>query len=612
MTALTAVLYDAADCARWERERPACADVFLPLTPAARAALLNAGRTPIAASPSDSPESHRRDAARRADLTDDLERRLERHGGFAAAAGQALIDFAADACGTASRLSTALTVGRRWIVPDGDGWLTTEDRDAAARPLLQRFFAPWNQCDLVLRFGRTPWLLRRRLHRRNLELLTRLSKSRPLAMNAFTRGFARLAEEMHAADPDLYLLSFNPLNAVPASLEYVETLIGYVRSQAPVRPRQVTLTVPPRRLPRTARAARRLLAQVGDPTAQLGIAAYLPTILAQVQWAESVVPIFEQYLRTARARAVLTWDHADRLNAALAEGARRANVASVAACHTSVSPWFDAAAEAAKSRRTRQLVGGALADLTLAQSPAADAAARQASPTVRRLAVQPFVWGSQTVDPQPRDASQPRIILHAGNYFEWGSYLPWAYETSHDFVASLQSLVAATARIPDVRLIVRMKSNFGRKGEFDREALTELISPGPHWEIREGGEFAADLARADLVVSAHSTTIEEALRARKPVLLWGCDQRYRHVAACPRPPDGRSRGAAYFPSSRDDLTSWIERILAAHVDRPLSDAELAEHVWNEHEAWTLPELARRLVDRAAADFTIGSSQRAAA
>lgn len=597
MSALTVVLYDAVDCARWERERPAIADAFLPLTPSATAALLNSGRQPLAPLACDAPEAHLRDAELRRDTAAELERGLRAAPGLTVSGGQALVDFAADACGTASRLRTALHEGRKWLVPYSGGWLTTNDRDEAAATLLRRFFAPWNECDLVRRFGRTPCALRWRLHRRNVELLKLVARSRPVAFNAFSRGFARLAEELHAADPDVYLLSFNPVDAEPAALDYVRTWREYVATNAPVRPRQITLPVPPRRMPRRARLARSILSRVTDPTARLGIAAYLPTILTQVQWVESVVPSFERYLRAGAARAVLAWDHADRLNAALAEGAKRAGIPSVAACHTSISPSFDEPTRVAKLQRTRRLGGGPLADLALVQSPAAEEAVREASPELPQRRVRPFVWGLQRVEPcGVRRPASERIVLHAGNYFEWGGYLPWAYETSNDFVASLRALCEATAKVANTRLIVRMKSNFGRKGEFDRAALTTLIRPGPHWEIREGGDFAEDLAQADLVVSAHSTTVEEALLARRPVLLWGCDQRYRHVRSRETPPDERSRGAVYFPPRSAEAADWLERILAAHADRPLSDAELVGYVWRDGEAATLPDVARQLLD----------------
>ena len=86
-----------------------------------------------------------------------------------------------------------------------------------------------------------------------------------------------------------------------------------------------------------------------------------------------------------------------------------------------------------------------------------------------------------------------------------------------------------------------------------------------------------DLAKANLLVSYASTTIEEALYAHRPVLLWGGSQRYKHLPARRENPTEHSRSAVYAPKSEEDLLPMLTTILECHAVKPLTDDELKGH-----------------------------------
>ena len=92
---------------------------------------------------------------------------------------------------------------------------------------------------------------------------------------------------------------------------------------------------------------------------------------------------------------------------------------------------------------------------------------------------------------------------------------------------------------------------------------------------------------------AHATTIEEALLARTPVLLWGPTERYRQLPARLDPPTADDRAAVYGVRSRDALGPMVQAILEAHAGRPLTDNEIADHVWPEGTP-TLQDLAETI------------------
>ena len=81
--------------------------------------------------------------------------------------------------------------------------------------------------------------------------------------------------------------------------------------------------------------------------------------------------------------------------------------------------------------------------------------------------------------------------------------------------------------------------------------------PSDNCRFQTGGSFLDDLANADLLVSYCSTTIEEALQARRPVLMWGGTRRYSHLPARETVPSPGSRAAVYRAASEADLVSGV-------------------------------------------------------
>ena len=60
--------------------------------------------------------------------------------------------------------------------------------------------------------------------------------------------------------------------------------------------------------------------------------------------------------------------------------------------------------------------------------------------------------------------------------------------------------------------------------------VTKELSNYKNISIVTGGDFIEDLNNSDLLVSYSSTTIEEALNLRKPVLLYGGSNDYTHIS----------------------------------------------------------------------------------
>ncbi|HEY9746176.1 MAG TPA: hypothetical protein V6C99_08170 [Oculatellaceae cyanobacterium] len=591
MSRYTAILYDTEDVNRFYAENPEGIGQILPLTPSAQAVLLQETRPVLDPSRIHTNFGQLRDVVRCNRLEEFLEQALIRDKRLSAASAQAVVDYALHACGVSSRIWGILSTTQAWALPQPNGWLRSDSREEVHQILTQQFLDFYNQDPVFEQIGTTSWKDWLKLFYYNTRLALKLSRTRPLFFNSLARGFAKLAEALESKDPNLPLILFNPLACTPGALNHVKSQYRLLRKGQPLSARPLALTIPPARRPRQAAYTKALLEAIPDPIARTGALCMAPAIINNVEWVESILPLYKWYLRLTKARAVLNWDIADRFNATLALAAKESKIPALLFCHTTMTPGYTAASVAAKQRRTKALGASPLADITYVQSVAAEAAAQQFQPKLTRVRVQPVVWGHT-----PATAKLPptheKIILHASNYFYWSAYQPWVYETGNDFVQNLIELLEAARGISDVRVIIRIKPRY--RPEFDEATLRKLLPMDVPWEISQAETFNEDLERTHLVTAFHSATIEEALLARKPVLLLGCGGRYLHLKADSQLPDAHRRSAVYAPSNPEQLPTLLAAILNAHSDRLLTDEETAPYLWPA-ETPGISELADALI-----------------
>ena len=216
-----------------------------------------------------------------------------------------------------------------------------------------------------------------------------------------------------------------------------------------------------------------------------------------------------------------------------------------------------------------------LSDITLLQSPHAEACSLELDCNNGQRS-RPIQWGFKTKTTTSY-ISRKKYILHAGSYKPWVAPRPWIYETPDEFINGLTSLIFATSKLQKTKLVIRIRP----QTECNISNLRKLLPKFDHFEIKSSGSFLDEMSKADLLVSWASTTIEEALHLRKPVLLWGGSNRYFHLPPCRKFPTPQNRSAIYAPENKKDLPQMIESALESHAGKPLTDEELKPHVWKE-------------------------------
>jgi hypothetical protein len=121
--------------------------------------------------------------------------------------------------------------------------------------------------------------------------------------------------------------------------------------------------------------------------------------------------------------------------------------------------------------------------------------------------------------------SQDEVVLtHATSTKTRGSERYYFLETPDELFAGLSDIVDAVNKMQNTRLIIRIHPGF----YLSDEEIRTLLPPSDKYIINRTGLFIDVLAATDILISYSSTTIDEALLNRIPVLLYDRWNRYNH------------------------------------------------------------------------------------
>jgi hypothetical protein len=173
------------------------------------------------------------------------------------------------------------------------------------------------------------------------------------------------------------------------------------------------------------------------------------------------------------------------------------------------------------------------------------------------------------------------VILHASTPKTRQSIRFYVYETPDEYINNINALIKNVERLKDVYLVVRFRAS----PELSIDDLRTLLLPSNCYGIHAEGCFDDFLLMADLLVSYSSTTIEEALHNRVPVLQYDPHGKYCHIP-CQKLTRGKKPIAdvCYFVGEEDDLNwalSWIVENHLQHVEPP--DLSWRQHSFTDDE-----------------------------
>jgi len=172
------------------------------------------------------------------------------------------------------------------------------------------------------------------------------------------------------------------------------------------------------------------------------------------------------------------------------------------------------------------------------------------------------------------------ILLHADSPRQRIDFRFYVYQTVDEYISSLNSLIGAIQHIKDLYLIIR----FRPKPYLSEKELKSLLIGSDCYSIHAEGSFEEYLSVADMLISYSSTTIEEALQNKIPVLLYDRQGKYCHIPCQALDPSVKPRiSSCYFVSSQDHLQWAFNWLTENHFARELSDSIWAEHLFGDEE-----------------------------
>jgi hypothetical protein len=308
------------------------------------------------------------------------------------------------------------------------------------------------------------------------------------------------------------------------------------------------------------------------------------------------VRALEEVLELLQPRLLMT-PFGRRTFLALGDLGRRRGIPGLLISHGSFTPTKGELEEMGWDFHSYGMLHGSYTHAAL-QTPLAEGFAGRLSSPVHFVRTGPLAWG-WNVNREASNALRARllagkagsrVILHAGTpKFRGGTHFH-VYETPDEYVDGIKDLILAVEQVPDTFLIIKF-----RPSRLSREGLEALLPSSDRVYISVEEPFLDVLGIADLLVSFSSTTIEEALQNRVPVLLYGGGGRYQHIEALEVVPDGDLEPRAVYSVRRaDNLTEALKQILDINGPAPLAEALFRQYQYIREEVTPFPELIRQL------------------
>lgn len=163
-----------------------------------------------------------------------------------------------------------------------------------------------------------------------------------------------------------------------------------------------------------------------------------------------------------------------------------------------------------------------------------------------------------------------RVVLHAGTPKPTNSLRLHVYETPDEYIQALFELARAIEKIPDVVLVIKFRPLY----DIVVEDIRALVPFSDKVILSVNESFLDMLGMTDLLVSFSSTTIEEALQNRIPVLLYG-GGRYCHIPAYEiEPTHPVQKSAIYHVKESKSLEYAVSRIFELNISGNDKDSSL--------------------------------------
>jgi hypothetical protein len=173
-----------------------------------------------------------------------------------------------------------------------------------------------------------------------------------------------------------------------------------------------------------------------------------------------------------------------------------------------------------------------------------------------------------------------RIILHAGTPKSWDSFRPLVYQTIDEYVQNINDVIEAVEEITGIYLAIRFRPQKG----LSLEDLRALLKKSDCYGIYIDRSFENYLMASDYLLSYSSTSIEEALQFKLPVIQYDPDGKYEHIRAEVLKYNGINNiSSIYSVLTQKDLRSALEWLNENHHNSDNINLSWSEYAFKDND-----------------------------
>jgi len=226
--------------------------------------------------------------------------------------------------------------------------------------------------------------------------------------------------------------------------------------------------------------------------------------------------------------------HALGFNGLVGEMSNKNNMSSLLISHGSFVRQTNEYSELAWSENSKLLINARFTFSAMQTPLAYDYFINQKIKKTKPIITGPMIFGlkhsshleaSKTRDIIFKENSSKFIFLHAATPKQSDSLRPIIYETIDDYISNLIDIINAVNQNKNIFLAIR----FRETQDLSLDLLRKFLPDNNCYKIYMDGKFSDYLSNSDFLISYSSTTIEEALINRKPVLLYNPKGHYFHI-----------------------------------------------------------------------------------
>ncbi|MDC0188251.1 hypothetical protein OAJ61_00455 [bacterium] len=565
---LTAILYSSEDAKKFLFTSPNVDRVFV-LTPDARATMKNTHIPLLTTLDTYTEYRQRRAIARVRRMERNIENHFQHSEELSIAAKETLNAMLHVLAMFSARLWETLKGTGPWLILQSNGWEKIDNLQEAHRNLLVQIASQTPIASLG--YDRSMWSPIIKILNRGILKITNNKKF--VLVTGYKYGLNSLAKELNQTHREFTVLAVSGSSG--KFREILKSVLNFTRIL--VRKGNVNYIAVPTNSVKKIKHIEQYFYCISDSVIKNALDLLRNSLISDVVLTDGLKNEINFLINKTQPKAI--WAHTLRWgsDAMLGEVSQKYRIPCTLISHGSHSKPTNITSASEHIHLMHGLLFSPLASNNLLQSPHAERAIKSFKKIYPCSRSRPIMWGYRQVKTLPNKRNF-RTILHAGTYKIWSNTRPWIFETSDEFVLGLVKLIQAVEQLEGTKLIIR----FRIMAECQLKSLKQLLPKSNCYEIKTSGEFLEDLAKADLLVSFASTTTEEALYARRPVLLWGGSKRYYHLPANETCPTENSRRAIYAPKTEKELLPMLESILKFHTGKPLTEKELKDHVWFEN------------------------------